>query len=143
MNVDRLLHRPWGCGLLSHGFSPFPFPCHYLLLLLPLPFPSLARERPGSEVLICQLWGSRKILLSLPIVKALLPNLSQPVSFSHACLVFFTQQRRRRSSLGILSGRCFQKENPCWIANVILNSLDVRVELTESHCLCLKQIFMM
>lgn len=125
------------------AFLPSPHHATTFSLLLPLPFPSLARKRPGSEALICQLWGSRKILLSLLIVKAPLPNLSQPVSFSHACLVFFTQQHRRRSSLGILSGRCFQKENPCWIANVILNSLDVRVELTESHCLCLKQIFMM
>lgn len=63
-----------------------------------------------------------------------------------ACLGFswcFTQEPKRRSSLEILSGLCFRKEKPCWIANVILNSLDVRAELTESHCLCLKQIFIM
>lgn len=55
----------------------------------------------------------------------------------------FTQAPKRQNSLGILSGLCFQKEKPCWIANVLLNSLDVRAELTESHCLCLKQIFIM
>lgn len=44
---------------------------------------------------------------------------------------------------GMLGGLCFRKEKPCWIVNVTLNSLEVRAELTESHCLCLKQIFIM
>lgn len=141
INEWVLICRVWGCGLLALGSLPMVFFPFY-----PSSDPVGSWPEKGQDL---KAWfGSYGLLgkfcLSLPIVQASWPSLSQPASLGFSCLPgALPRNQRGRVVWGFLSGLCFQKEKPCWIANVILNSLDVRAELTESHCLCLKQIFIM
>lgn len=129
----------WECGLLALGSLPMGFFPFY-----PSPCPTGFWPEKGQNP---KAWfGSYRVLgkfcLSFPLRRLLYQASASQFQFLMLAWCF-TQEPKRRRNLGILSGLCFQKEKSCWIANVILNSLDVRAELTESHCLCLKQIFIM
>lgn len=110
-----LTGRARGCGLFALGWSPTVF------LLYTYPASTCSCPENGQNL---KAWfGSYGILGKFclkPSHCAVFFTKPQPACFGFSWC--FTQEPKRWSSLEILSGLCFRKEKPCWIANVVLNS---------------------